>query len=447
MSPSNRDPTASPRLSAYGRRMASPVGIAAIMERVARARSRPGPPVIDLNAGNPPLFDDLVALWHDAALAALGSGAARTSARYGQISGDPALIRELSAALADFGFAPASEHAIDEMLVTPGALSFIAQAAHAFVGPDSGARGRKLLLPQCPEFEGYRTLGLPPEALITVAPKIELVGEHEFRYIMDWQALESLDFTDIGMVLLSRPCNPTGSVLAAADLSRLADLAAAHGVPVVVDSVYTPPIPGLVYTDDPFEFIWADNIIYVFSLSKAGLPGERVGVAVGPAALLRPLRMVQAHLLIMSAKLGQAMAALALASGELARLCRDILAPHYQSTAEHVRACLAESMRDIPYRTHCLDGGVFTWLWLPTLAGTDHDLLARTERRGVFATPGSLFFDGLDAPMPGHRDRCIRISLTGDRDLYAPGIDIIAECVLLRDLHAPGELQRRPDRE
>ena len=33
-----------------------------------------------------------------------------------------------------------------------------------------------------------------------------------------------------------------------------------------------------MYTDDPFQFSWADNIIYVFSLSKAGLPGERVGV-------------------------------------------------------------------------------------------------------------------------------------------------------------------------
>lgn len=75
-------------------------------------------------------------------------------------------------------------------------------------------------------------------------------------------------------VIVNTPHNPTGSVMARAEIARLADDLAARGIPLIVDEVYHPLYFG---TPQP-SAAGLDNVIVTSDLSKAfSLPGLRTG--------------------------------------------------------------------------------------------------------------------------------------------------------------------------
>ena len=88
--------------------------------------------------------------------------------------------------------------------------------------------------------------------------------------------------TPAEMAILVSPNNPTGSVLTAADLCKVAD-----GVPfVVLDGAY------MDFADEDLTKVALelDNVVVVRTLSKAfGLAGLRVGYALGPPSLIAQL--------------------------------------------------------------------------------------------------------------------------------------------------------------
>lgn len=87
--------------------------------------------------------------------------------------------------------------------------------------------------------------------------------------------------------LLCSPHNPTGTVHTAAELARVARLAADYGVRVVADEAHAPLVaPGTVFT--PYLTVpAAESGLAVTSAAKAwNLPGLRAGIAIaGPAAV------------------------------------------------------------------------------------------------------------------------------------------------------------------
>ena len=103
------------------------------------------------------------------------------------------------------------------------------------------------------------------------------------------------------------------------EVRRIARLA--HNVPVFIDSAYAPPFPALNFTE--MTPVLEPNVVHGISLSKAGLPGERVGIAIGDAATIQVLESFQTNLCIHSSRYGQAIAARAIASGALAELSKS----------------------------------------------------------------------------------------------------------------------------
>ena len=143
-------------------------------------------------------------------------------------------------------------------------------------GATVGGGNKKILLPITPEYIGYADLGLSDHFFKAVRPKIDYIGEDLFKYRVDFDAITLSD--EIAAICVSRPTNPTGNVLTDDEVTRLADMAAAHSIPLILDNAYGIPFPGIVFRDvEPF---WDDNVILCMSLSKIGLPAVRTGIMI-----------------------------------------------------------------------------------------------------------------------------------------------------------------------
>jgi valine--pyruvate aminotransferase len=202
-------------------------------------------------------------------------------------------------------------------------------------------------------------------------------------------------------------------------------LAAPFNVPVLIDAAYGPPFPALNFTE--MTPIFGGNILHCMSLSKAGLPGERIGIAIGDPKLVGILESFQTNLCIHSPRYGQAIAARAIASGALADIATNIIRPHYQQKFDVVENTLDQSMpKELPWFLHRGEGAIFAWLWLRDLPITDWEFYQQLKQVGVIVVPGSSFFPGLREDWP-HKQQCLRISLTATDEEIQIGMQRLAK--------------------
>jgi valine--pyruvate aminotransferase len=274
-----------------------------------------------------------------------------------------------------------------------------------------------------PEYTGYGGVSLTPEAIFAYKPTLEIDEKaHRFKYRPDFSQLTISENT--GCVIFSRPCNPTGNVLTDEEVKKIAALAAPYDVPVLIDSAYGPPFPALNFTE--MTPIFGGNILHCLSLSKAGLPGERIGVAIGNPKLIGILESFQTNMCIHSPRYGQAIAAQAIASGALADLATNVIRPHYRHKFDVLENTLEQSMpKDMPWFLHRGEGAIFAWLWLQDLPITDWEFYQQLKQVGVIVVPGSTFFPGLREDWP-HKQQCLRISLTASNEEIETGMQRLA---------------------
>ncbi|WOD41069.1 valine--pyruvate transaminase [Nodosilinea sp. E11] len=401
-----------PELTRFGEEMSHLTGVRAIMKDIIETlRAGQGQQFINLSAGNPVILPEIEQLWRDCTQDLLASPEyGNVVCRYGASQGYEPLI----AAIKDdfnqrYGLALSDRH----ILITAGSQALYFLAANAFGGYHATGRMKDIVLPLSPDYTGYGGISLVPEAVRAYRPTL-LVDEatHRFRYRPDFSQLTING--DTGFVLFSRPCNPTGNVISTEDVQHIASLAAAHNVPVLVDSAYAPPYPALNFT--AMEPVFGDNILHCMSLSKAGLPGERLGIAIGDPAIIQVLECFQTNFCIHSSRYGQAIAARAIASGELARLSEQVIRPYYQDKFAVLEAALDRALpADLPWYLHYGEGAIFAWLWFDQLPISDQELYQQLKQRGVIVVPGNPFFPGLREDWP-HTRQCLRLSLTASRE-------------------------------
>lgn len=406
-----------------GKRMAQRSGVREIMKDIEETiRAAAGRPLINLSAGNPVILPEIEAMWRRHTQAFVDSPQfGEVICRYGSSQGYEPLID----AVVDW-FNTHYQWGITRrnVLVTPGSQSFYFLAANCFGGYDEHGQLHPIVLPLCPDYTGYGGLPLTPNTLRTYKPTIDLVGPHRFKYRPDFEQIQ-LDET-VGAVLFSRPCNPTGNLLTDDETRRIVRSAAEHNIPVLIDSAYAVPFPHLVFTD--MELIWAENVIHCMSLSKAGLPGERVGIAIGAEQYISVLESFQSNVTLHSSRYGQAIAAAAINSGELAQLSATVIRPHYQHKLATLQAAFEREMADLPWYLHQGEGTVFSWLWLKDLPISDLELYQQLKQEGVVVVPGSSFFPGLQEDWP-HKQQCLRISLTASEEALEAGVAKMARVI------------------
>ncbi|MEO0927033.1 MAG: valine--pyruvate transaminase [Cyanobacteria bacterium J06643_13] len=411
-----------PALSQFGSQMSQLTGVRAIMKDIIETlRNSGGKEFINLSAGNPVILPEVEQLWRDCTQELLDSDEyGEVVCRYGSSQGYAPLIQ---AVIEDFNSRYGLELSDRHILITGGSQALYLYAANAFGGYTAAGELRQVVLPLSPDYTGYGGVSLTPESLVAYKPTLEIDQErHRFKYRPDFSQLQINEQT--GCVIFSRPSNPTGNVISDEEVAKIAQLAAAYDVPVLVDSAYAPPFPALNFTAMTPQF--GDNIIHCMSLSKAGLPGERIGIAIGDPRLIQILESFQTNSCIHSSRYGQAIAAKAISSGKLADIAINIIRPHYQRKIEILENTLDAAMPDIPWYLHQGEGAIFGWLWLQDLPMTDWEFYQELKQAGVIAVPGSTFFPGLREDWQ-HKHQCLRISLTATEAEIAEAMKRLAQ--------------------
>ncbi|MDJ0617938.1 MAG: valine--pyruvate transaminase [Calothrix sp. MO_192.B10] len=411
-----------PALSQIGTQMSNLTGVRAIMKDIIETlRAGAGKQFINLSAGNPLILPEVEQLWRDCTTELLASSEyGEVVCRYGSSQGYGPLIEAIAN---DFNRRYGLKLTDRNILITPGSQSLYFYAANTFGGPTANGELKQIVLPLSPDYTGYGGVCLFPEALVAYKPTLDVEETaHKFKYRPDFSQLSISENT--GCVIFSRPCNPTGNVLTDDEVSKIAALASPYDVPVLIDSAYAPPFPALNFT--PMTPVFGDNILHCMSLSKAGLPGERIGIAIGDERMIQVLECFQTNMCIHPSRYGQAIAARAINSGALADISKAVINPFYQQKFTVLENTLNAAMpKDLPWFLHRGEGAIFAWLWLKDLPITDWEFYQKLKEVGVIVVPGSTFFPGLREEWQ-HKQQCLRISLTGSNEEIAIGMKLLA---------------------
>jgi valine--pyruvate aminotransferase len=414
-----------PALTRIGTQMSALTGVRAIMKDIIETlRESQGKTFINLSAGNPVILPEVEQLWRDSTLELLSSPEyGEVVCRYGASQGYTPLV---DAIIEDFNRRYGLSLTSKQVLITPGSQSLYFLAANAFGGVNAEGDLKRIVLPLSPDYTGYGGVSLDSQALVAYKPTLEIdEAGHRFKYRPDFSQLQIDETT--GCVIFSRPCNPTGNVLTDREVEKIAALAQPFDVPVFIDSAYGPPFPSLNFTELTPQI--GGNAVHCMSLSKAGLPGERIGIAIGDERIIQVLEAFQTNICIHSGRYGQAIAARAIRSGALAEISERIIRPFYQKKFAILEAALSEFMPpDLPWFLHRGEGAIFGWVWFRDLPMTDWNLYQQLKVAGVIAVPGSTFFPGLREDWP-HKHQCLRLSLTATDEEIVQGMKRLAEVV------------------
>eukprot|EP01031_Cornospumella_fuschlensis_P012266 gene12266-14995_t len=175
------------------------------------------------------------------------------------------------------------------VVVMPSSQSAFFLLFNLLAGESAGGK-RRILFPLVPEYIGYANQALTDGMFTACLPRIEMHGEHEFKYRVDFDQLRITP--DIAALCVSCPTNPTGNVLTQDEFDRLRALTRQHGIPLMVDNAYGHPFPGVIHNS--FSPQWEPGMIFSISLSKVGLPGVRTSVIVADLAIAKALSNMNA---------------------------------------------------------------------------------------------------------------------------------------------------------
>lgn len=434
-------------LSEFGNRLCRGSGIGELMDDLGHALASGGDDICMLGGGQPAHIEAVNAIWKERVhqLAQDDAELARVLGNYDPPAGRTDFRRSIAELLhRQYGWNVAQEN----VAVTAGgqtAFFFLFNAlagqmtenAGGFPGAN-GSRAKKILLPLVPEYIGYADQSVGGEMFRAIEPKIQKIGDHEFKYHVDFDALQITD--DIAAICVSRPTNPSGNVLTDSEIEHLQAVAGEHNIPLIIDNAYGAPFPGAIYTDA--KPLFDDNTILTMSLSKLGLPGTRTGIVVGPEPIASAISSMTSIVGLANSNVGQAIVEPMIRSDEILRLAGEVIRPYYESRSKQALRWVEETFDDsLPYRVHSSEGAFFLWLWMEGLPITSRELYERLKSRGVLVVPGNYFFFGLQESGSGdsggehdqqretwrHRDECIRITFTMSDEIVRRGLRIIGE--------------------
>lgn len=414
------------QFSDFGRHLGCGSGIEELMHDLGHALASGSPNLKMLGGGQPARIPAVDAIWRRRIeeLLADEGGLDRAITRYDPPRGNPRFIE----ALAEL-FERTFHWPVDpaNIAITSGGQTAFFFLFNLLAGRFADGSHKKILLPLVPEYIGYSNQGVDGSMFHAVKPRIEAIGNHEFKYRVDFDQLQVTE--EIAAICASRPTNPTGNVLTDEEISRLAVLAREHNIPLIIDNAYGLPFPGIIFGDaTPY---WDEHTILTMSLSKIGLPGTRTGIVVGPREIIRALGSMSAIAGLSNPSIGQQITAPLIESGEILEISQDLVCPYYERKAKSARQAAFSAFENHEvgtWRMHVTEGALFLWLWFPGLPCTSAELYQRLKARDVLVIPGHYFFFGLPETTPWpHRHECIRVSFAMDDCAVRDGLGMIAD--------------------
>jgi valine--pyruvate aminotransferase len=411
-----------------GRKLTARSGILELMDDLGRAMAGQDGARM-LGGGNPAAIPAIQRLVRERMRRLLEDGDSfeRMLSNYEPPQGNPSFVKALAALLQrTFGW----DVGPGNIAITCGGQSAFFYLFNLLGGRFAGGRRRKILLPLTPEYIGYADQGLENGLFVSCRPLIEWPegeGRRIFKYRIDFAAVEAaLEREDIGAIVASRPTNPTGNVLTDAEVARLSALAAARGIPLILDHAYGAPFPNVVFANaQPY---WAPHVILTLSLSKLGLPGVRTGIVIAPEQIAGAMASLTAVVGLANNSIGQQIALPWVETGKILEFGPSILRPFYEGRSRAAAAWAREyfDRAGVDWAMHASEGAFFHWFWLRNLRISSRELYERLKQRRVLTVPGEFFFFGLKKNWP-HRHECLRVNYSQPPEMVREGLQIIAE--------------------
>ncbi len=297
--------------------------------------------------------------------------------QYAPLPGMPALLEVVAAKMSarlgrDLGPVP-------NVQITVGATEALFAATQAFIDP-----GDEVVVLE-PFYDAY-----PADVVMAGGvPKFVALEPHGDDWVLDFDALGAAFSSKTKAIILNTPHNPTGKVFSAAELDRIVALCERYDALIISDEVYehiafTPHVsiagrPGA----------W-ERTLSVSSIGKTfSVTGWKVGWAVGPSALITPLRLTHQWIPFVVATPLQAASARVLREAETNGYYAELRARFGAK-----RDLLLAQLQGTPFRTLKPQGGYFVVADSSAL-GYDDDVAlcnALPERVGVAAVPPSAFY-------------------------------------------------------
>ncbi|WP_111976739.1 valine--pyruvate transaminase [Algibacillus agarilyticus] len=401
------------KLSKFGQQLTPDSGIVNLMADLGNALNV-NPDILFLGGGNPaqiPEFENIIAEQLQQ-IAQTPAELHKLIGIYQSPQGAENFISALATYLQDECGWPVTE---DNIAVTNGSQSAFFILLNMLAGehannaerPDEQGQTvhKKIMFPLVPEYLGYSDQALAEHYFAGVKPKIELQGEHFFKYKIDFDAL-TID-PSVAALCVSRPTNPTGNMVSEAELSQLSDLAKQHQIPLIIDCAYGEPFPGIVYQESHYQ--WQDEHILVLSLSKLGLPAVRTGIVIAKPEVVKNVVKANTIMSLANGNLGPELMTRLLDQGLVSKISKTILQPFYQKKCDYFISELINALKGVPFRFHQPEGAFFIWLWLEGLPVHSSVLYQNLKNEGVLVMDGEPFFFALPDEWP-HKHECLRLS-------------------------------------
>ncbi len=269
-----------------------------------------------------------------------------------------------------------------EVTVTSGATEALFDAIAASVRPGDEA----IVLEPC--YDSY----IPAIELSGGVPVVVSMGPPE--YAIDWDAVRHAVTPRTRLIVLNSPHNPTGSVLAPADVAELARTVDGTGILIVSDEVYEHIVfDGARHESMARHDALAVRSVIVGSFGKTyHTTGWKVGYAVAPAPLTAEFRKVHQFVTFATNTPVQH----AIADFLATRRGLDGLAAFYQAKRDLFLQLMAGSrFRPLPCR-----GSYFQLMDYSAISDEDDSAFCvrMTREHGVASIPTSPFLHRSPAP-------------------------------------------------
>jgi len=219
-------------LSVFGKNLCEGSGIGELMDDLGEALAG-GDSMKMLGGGQPAHIPEVDALWRqrmEEILAAPG-GLESVLGNYDVPAGNEAFRMALANLFQkEFGWKVTAEN----FAVTMGGQTAFFFLFNALAGRFPNGERKKILLPLLPEYIGYADQSVGEEFFEAIPARIEKTGSHQFKYRVDFDAINPSD--EIAAICVSRPTNPSGNVLTDEEIERLRIIAKERGIPLVIDN-------------------------------------------------------------------------------------------------------------------------------------------------------------------------------------------------------------------
>jgi len=312
----------------------------------------------------------------------------------------------------------------DNIMLTNGSQNAFFYLFNLLAGDFSNGTKRKILFPLAPEYIGYADASVSEQAFVAVRPKITELPNQQFKYHVDFDALQVTD--EIGAICVSRPTNPTGNVLTDDEIDKLDKLAKQHNIPLIIDNAYGTPFPNIIFETVKPHF--NSNTILCLSLSKFGLPGARCGIVIANPTIIKAMANLSGIMALSPGGIGPEIVLPLVKSKEIIELSDNVIKPFYQQKSQVAINLLLEKITHKNFRIHKAEGALFLWLWFKDLPITSHELYKKLKDKGLIVVSGHYFFPGLDQEWK-HTHECIRLNYAQDSDVVERGVEILASVV------------------